>query len=396
VARERRRLKMRTMVILGALVLVVPITALADTYLVLPDGTGDFPTIQAAVDGTSAGDVIELADGIFQGTGNRDVRCEGTLLTLRSASNDPDVCVIDCEGTPEEYHTGFVFVNASSGTTLQGVTVVRGCSGISGGGVRCMGLGGVSFVNCVFRNNRDDSRVAGGGFGGGGVGCGQAAASFADCRFESNSATGGGAIACFESIVECSQCTFSGNTASEAGGAWIVDGSTRMNCTECVFQGNAAPSGAVLLCDQQATATFDYCTIVANAGVGAGASVCIRWPGSGVEMSHTIVGFNEGGEWLACGDGTEATLRCSNVFGNYGNDWVWCLEGQLGVEGNISADPLFCDRETGDFRLDSSSPCAPVVNPSCGLIGALPVGCSTPIWETTWGAMKALFRGDAK
>jgi hypothetical protein len=48
----------------------------------------------------------------------------------------------------------------------------------------------------------------------------------------------------------------------------------------------------------------------------------------------------------------------------------------LGVDGNISADPLLCDAANGDYRLDAASPCAPLNSPAgCGLIGALDVGC---------------------
>ena len=66
---------------------------------------------------------------------------------------------------------------------------------------------------------------------------------------------------------------------------------------------------------------------------------------------------------------------------------------QYGVEGNISADPLFCDPGGDDFRLQEGSPCGPDYNPDCGLIGAWPVGCGgTPSEATSWGALKALFR----
>jgi pectin methylesterase-like acyl-CoA thioesterase len=36
----------------------------ADVFVVSPDGSGDFPTIQAAVDAASDGDDIELTDGV--------------------------------------------------------------------------------------------------------------------------------------------------------------------------------------------------------------------------------------------------------------------------------------------------------------------------------------------
>jgi hypothetical protein len=136
--------------------------------------------------------------------------------------------------------------------------------------------------------------------------------------------------------------------------------------------------------------TLDHCTLAGT--VGGGVTILLD---AQATMSHSIVAFN-GSYAVTCQEGLTVAAVCSDVFGNDGNDWVWCLEGQLGVGGNISADPLFCDQEAGDFRLDSGSPCAPNVNPGCGLMGALPVGCSTATRETTWGAMKALFRGDAK
>ena len=37
--------------------------AFATSYLITPDGTGDFPTIQAAIDAAGGGDIIQLADG---------------------------------------------------------------------------------------------------------------------------------------------------------------------------------------------------------------------------------------------------------------------------------------------------------------------------------------------
>ena len=71
--------------------------ASATTYLVRPDGNGDFVTIQAAIDSAVAGDIIELSDGVFTGDGNRDLDFLGKGITLRSQSGDPELCVIDCE-----------------------------------------------------------------------------------------------------------------------------------------------------------------------------------------------------------------------------------------------------------------------------------------------------------
>ena len=48
-------------------------TTVAATYVVTADGSGDFPTIQAAISAAINGDVIELTDGTFTGEGNRDI-----------------------------------------------------------------------------------------------------------------------------------------------------------------------------------------------------------------------------------------------------------------------------------------------------------------------------------
>jgi len=64
---------------------------------------------------------------------------------------------------------------------------------------------------------------------------------------------------------------------------------------------------------------------------------------------------------------------------------------------NFQADPQFCGAAADNYFLQGDSPCAAGQSPlgaQCGLIGALPVGCSTtPVENKTWGAIKALYRG---
>lgn len=81
----------------------------ARTWLVRPDGSGDAPTIQAAIDSVSGADLIELADGLFTGEGNRDLSNMEKGIAIRSLSGDPALCIIDCEGTADEPHYGIRF-----------------------------------------------------------------------------------------------------------------------------------------------------------------------------------------------------------------------------------------------------------------------------------------------
>ncbi|MCB9466578.1 MAG: hypothetical protein H6682_22975 [Candidatus Eisenbacteria bacterium] len=72
-------------------------------------------------------------------------------------------------------------------------------------------------------------------------------------------------------------------------------------------------------------------------------------------------------------------MKCCDVYGNEGGDWTDCIAGQEGTGGNISADPLFCDREAGNVDLDWDSPCLPrdwaSVEHPCGRMGARLGGC---------------------
>jgi hypothetical protein len=153
-----------------------------------------------------------------------------------------------------------------------------------------------------------------------------------------------------------------GNSGTQrAGAVWAVGGSIVL--TSSTVYENSSPSGAALYASDD----------------------------SSIAASNTIIAFNLDGEAAAC-DGTgTTTLTCSDVFGHTGGDWVGCIAGQEGSNGNVAADPLFCNIGAGDVRLAEMSPCAPAQS-ACGLIGALDVGCPTAVEPTTWGAVKAAFR----
>lgn len=70
--------------------LMFPLGANGATFTIRPDGTGDFPTIQAGIDAIHDGDVLVLADGTFLGAGNRDLDLRGKAITIRS-DGDPSI-----------------------------------------------------------------------------------------------------------------------------------------------------------------------------------------------------------------------------------------------------------------------------------------------------------------
>ncbi len=101
--------------------------AAATTYLVRPDGTGQFPTIQEAIWACAGGDTVQLADGTFTGMLNRNIDFTGLAIVVESASADPAACILDCEGAAGEVRRGFLFhCGEGPASVLRGVTIRNG------------------------------------------------------------------------------------------------------------------------------------------------------------------------------------------------------------------------------------------------------------------------------
>ncbi len=188
--------------------------ALAATYVVNPDGTGDFPTIQAAVDAAVNGDIIELGNGIFRGDGNRDVSYLGKAITIRSQGG-PEACIIDCEGSATNPHRAFSFAwPEGSGSMLEGVTVTNGWCNF-GSAIYCDASSPI-ISHCVFiANGPGQSPVEGGA-----LMSDLASPHVSDCFFLDNAASYGGAVSVCTSLQPTvfTRCTFAGNVANTGGG----------------------------------------------------------------------------------------------------------------------------------------------------------------------------------
>jgi hypothetical protein len=211
----------------------------AETWIVRADGSGDFPTIQAAVDAAENGDVIELADGTFTGDGNRDVDFLRKALTIRSQSGEPESCTIDCEGSAAGPHRAFLLEDAlGSPCAVEGITIRDGLAPEVG-----YGLGGAIYCfNGALRVSR--------------------------CRFVENRAYAGGAIAVIAPTFSVEDCWFIGNRADDSGGALVCAGDVDFRA--CTLVENVAfYGGAIALFDgetriQECTLYRDRSAIVAT------------------------------------------------------------------------------------------------------------------------------------
>lgn len=401
----------------AVLILTLSAQASARTWYVDDAGTGDAPTIQAGIDSSSTGDTVLVASGTYRGDGNRDLDLKGKAITVKSESDDPATCIIDCDGTLPEPHRGFHFHSGETRlSVVRGFKIINGVIGAApggggilsesasptiencmisenevlyrGGGVSCRGVSYPLFKECEISSNTA-------GDYGGGIYCQEwATATVEDCNITGNEADRGGGISTHDCSIVVTGCTVSGNSSEFGGGmvAYYRD----PQVTECVFAGNVASfcGGGAYFCDC-GTVEIGACTFVANnAGMGSG----IQIDDTDLDLTNTIVAYGIRGEGVGWGNVSSASLACCDVYENEDGDYVGCIAGQEGINGNFSACPSFCYAGLDDFRLCDESPCAPGNHPdgyACGLIGALDVDCScgpSAADGSSWGAIKAKYR----
>ena len=361
---------MKRLVILTAYGLLIPWCSYATVWQV----PSQCPTVQAGIDSASAGDTVSVACGTYH---EHDIVLKSGVL-LQSDTGDASCVTIDAEWQ------GRVFVceNLDTSSTISGFTVMGGFHDL-GAGMWCLSST-VTVSGCVFRQNT--------AYHGGGMACFDSYPTLIDCTFNENYGDfGPGGLYCSDSPATLVNCSFIDN-----GEGAMYCSSSSATLVGCVFSDNWSwdPGGGLTL--NRSSSVLTNCTFYANTGVLGGAAIYLASDNT-LLVQNTIIAFSSHGEAILCRDGSsQVTLECCDVFGNAGGDWVGCISGQLGINGNISADPHFCDPENGDLGIQSDSPCAPDHHPSghpCGLIGARDTGCdSSAANRTTWGGVKALYR----
>ncbi|MGD1048637.1 MAG: right-handed parallel beta-helix repeat-containing protein [Candidatus Krumholzibacteriaceae bacterium] len=283
------------------------------TWHVNAAGTGDAPSIAAALDSCVAGDSVLVAAGNYQIDSNLLIGERVTLVSQAGAT----ATVLEHSGAA----TVGVFVGTESvveGFTLKSVFFGEGMSFGHGGRIS----------NNILRGsgNPNEYAMLFWEFGGMTIS--------GNCIYS----YGGGII-----LMESSQFIFDHNTITACGTALSLDG------------------------------TYPWNTIRNNLIVGNK---------YGIDLSGGVAG----------------DVSCNDVFGNSVANYLQGTD-PTGTNGNVSVDPQFCAVDpsgSGNFLLQSDSPCAPGHHPngtSCGLIGAYPVGCgAVSVKPATWGTIKSIFR----
>lgn len=363
----------------------------------------DAPTIQAGVDSASAGDDVLVAPGIYP---EHDIVMKARIW-LHTESG-PGATMVDTEGLGR----GFVCVGIDVETIIEGFTIANGfADGYENGG----GLSSVE-SRLILRDCRIETCRAnvGGGIyleasnaqlercqirdclaqAGGGIWAYPATLSLTECvLLENITYVGAGGIYARETDLAVDRSIIFGNVAGfQFGGGILCVQCPQIMIRECLVAHNTSSewSGASGIHIGHSFGQIRGCTVVGNRGWHPEDPAIAISESAEVEIARTIIAFNQGSA-LECED-SQVAVHCSDSYGNtYGDE---LCGDDLG--GNISADPLFCDQELGDYTLDTNSPCLPGNHPDgsdCGLIGALEEGCgATSVQEATWGRIKAGYR----
>jgi parallel beta-helix repeat protein len=370
-----RRNVMARIAILSALMgLGFLASARATTFLVEPDGAGEFPTIQSAMDVASYGDTVLVMPGVYHDCTHVDShgRLCCVLLTpgvcLQSQTGQPADVMIDAQQLGRVIFSQF----GDSLTIIRGFTVTGGLGGSFGldrygGGLLCE-YTQTLIESCVLSGNSS--------YSGGGIACRSGSPTIRNCDFIGNTVDGDGAgiilLADSDPLIE--NCVFSDNDAAADGGAIYVTRSSGM-VRGCLFTENRAGFwGAGIYCQSFSTPHVQDCTFCLNYCYSEGSGICAS-SGSSLTVERTIVAFNTGAPGVSTllgGDASSIDVRCCDVFGNLENNYGGSMDDQTGLNDNISADPCFCDMANDDFTLWNYSPCAQA---ACGTIGARPVAC---------------------
>ena len=335
------------------------------TFTVAGNGSGDFTTIQAALDAAVGGvDEIVVANGTYTGVGNRDLDFKGKAIVLRSIGGAAN-CIIDCQGQGR----AFIFQSGEgSGTVVDGFTIINGYHPDYGGAIECDGSS-PTISNCVITNCSS--------YDGGAIDCYNASPIIVYCTIMNNHALNdGGAIECYDgSNPTITDCVITGNTAGHSGGGIDSYKSSPMivNCE--ITDNTAASSGGGIECYKSSLVTVTNCLLVGNtAGRYGGAIDCYD---SQAKISYCTIVDNTGGEAFGGFGGVYAdalsslTTVTNSILWNNGDDiegcsaTYSCIQEGDGGEGTISENPQFRTGSLGDYYLrqtaagqQGNSPCA--------------------------------------
>ncbi len=354
------------------------------------DSTPAFATVGAAIAAAGSGDAVLVCPGTYV----ENIDFNGKAIVVRSVGG-PAVTILDGNAA------GSVVTFASGeGPTsqLEGFTIRNGRSGFdtpgfgNGGGIRiagaspgirgnaivsnqaCVGAGiSVSFGSPVIEGNTIANNVqagCSGGTGGGGILIGGASTAVIRrniIRDNILTSADGGGISLFAAgspTIELN--VISGNSVSglspcaQGGGISMFNQSDATIAGNLIVRNHAGCGGGISwLVPSGDRGPLLVNNTLADNDSPVGSGILADGFDASVTLIDNIIVARAGQTAVFCGgvfDPNPPQFRFNNMFSVSGAAYGGICADQTGVNGNISADPLFVNSAAGDYHLLQSSP----------------------------------------
>lgn len=350
----------------------------------------DFPAIQAAINAAGPGDTILVSPGTYA----ENINFQGKAITV-TTKKGPKKTIID-GGANDSVAT---FVSGEGpGSVLNGFTLRNGRSGFDtpgfgdGGGIRinstsptitgnsivdnraCVGLGiSIRFGSPLIQGNtisRNVQQGCSGGTGGGGVGIvGSGTARILDNVISGNTLTSanGGGISLFAAGTPTIRGnTISGNTATGIFPCAAGGGISMVNLSDALIAGNlitgnsaGCGGGIYWLVPSGNRGPLLVNNTIADNDSAQGSGINADGFDAQTLLVNNIIVAQGAQTAVFCGnlnDLNPPMFKANDVFSPTGSAYGGICTDQSGLNGNISATPLFVSPGSGNYHLQAGSP----------------------------------------
>jgi len=340
------KLSCARLVLLSALFIYISAITCFAAIINVPN---DQPSIEAALNAASNGDIIELNGGTYSGNGNYNIKWNKNNIILRRALSATSPATIDA------LSQGRIISFEATNLTIEGITIQNGKYNNNGGGILLSNGSRLWLNNIVVKNCTAE------GINNGGAVYSDGATVEADrCSFVGNRADNGGGVA-LGGYWKTINCLFENNYAV-GGGVFGVP--SQLNAVNCIFRNNRSGQGGVGG-GNYGNYNMVNCVFYGNSSTGQG--------GVGFAGNWNVINCSFYGNTSSSGGGVArtGTWTCVNSIFWGGSDPFSSTTGTLNncdIQGEdwagfttttecFSKDPRYKNAAAGDLHLQPTSPC---------------------------------------